>query len=194
MPAFSYSPGVTDEDSDNVLLERLTRGDHAAFTQLVQRHTTRFYRVAYRFIRNRSETEDIVQDAFLKLWEKPHLWQAGKNTAFTTWFYRIVVNQCLDYAKKKRPVALEDDSWVEDSRQSHEQELLDHEKQRALEQAIAQLPERQRVALTLCFYEGLSNQEAADIMRVRLKALQALLMRAKTELKNTLKHYGAGIP
>jgi RNA polymerase sigma-70 factor (ECF subfamily) len=60
------------------------------------------------------------------------------------------------------------------------------EEQRRLEAEIAALPERQREALNLCFAEGLSNQEAADIMRVNLKALQSLLMRAKTTLRERL--------
>jgi RNA polymerase sigma-70 factor, ECF subfamily len=153
----------------------------------------RFFRVAYRFIGNRSETEDMVQDAFLKLWERPGLWQSDRNTAFTTWFYRIVVNQCLDYHKKKRPLQLLDESWIEDERQTHEDDMLDKEKQHLLEERIAHLPERQRTALNLCFYEGLSNLEAADIMGVRLKALQALLMRAKATLKQELKFMAKGV-
>jgi RNA polymerase sigma-70 factor (ECF subfamily) len=174
------------------LLERIAERDHEAFATLVRRHTARFFRVAYRFLGNQSETEDIVQDAFLKLWERPGLWQADKHTAFTTWFHRIVVNQCLDFAKKKRPLQLIDDSWIEDERQTHEDALIDREKQRLLEREIARLPERQRTALNLCFYEALSNKEAAEVMGVRLKALQALLMRAKTKLKEDLKFLAGG--
>jgi len=157
---------------------------------LVQRHSVRFFRVAYRFLNNRSETEDIVQEAFLKLWERPWLWQSDRNTAFTTWFHRIVVNQCLDFVKKKRPLQLIDDSWIEDDRQTHEERMLEDENQRLLEHQILKLPQRQRTALNLCFYEGLTNKEAANIMGVRLKALQALLMRAKATLKKELNFTG----
>jgi len=87
-------------EEDAWLLTRLQEGEHAAFTILVQRHASRFYRVAYRFVSNRAEAEDIVQDAFLKLWERPNMWQAGKNTAFTTWFHRVVINLCLDRTRK----------------------------------------------------------------------------------------------
>lgn len=185
-------PEEDDAASDAELLERIAERDHGAFASLVRRHTARFFRVAYRFMGNRSETEDMVQDAFLKLWERPHLWQTGRNAAFTTWFYRIVVNQCLDFAKKRRPLQLLDDSWIEDDRQTHEKDMLDREKQMMLEREIAALPERQRTALNLCFYEGLSNKDAADIMGVRLKALQALLMRAKTTLKEHLRFTTGG--
>ena len=61
--------------------------------------------MAYRFVGNRTEAEDMVQEAFLKLWERPAMWQVDKDTAFTTWFYRVVVNMCLDYKKKKKPGA-----------------------------------------------------------------------------------------
>jgi len=180
-------PELDDADDDALLLEQITAGDHFAFSELVRRHTVRFYRVAYRFLRSRSDAEDIVQDSFLKLWAKPELWQVEKNAMFTTWFYRIVVNRCLDHTKKKKPLELIDDRWVEDDRAAHEEILLEREKQRLLETHIAGLPERQRTALNLCFYEGLSNQQAADVMGIRLKALQSLLMRAKTTLKEHLR-------
>lgn len=168
---------------DARLLNRMCEGDGSAFAVLVRRHTERFYRVAYRFTGNRAEAEDIVQEAFIKLWERPTLWRADRKASFTTWFYRVVVNLCLDHKKKKRPSALMDDSWIPDERATHEETLLQNETAARLEKAIGELPERQRVALNLCFYEDISNQEAADIMGIKLKALQSLLMRAKATLK-----------
>lgn len=177
---------MNDALDDPRLLERIRQGDKDAFAVLVRRHSLRFYRVAYRYTANRTEAEDVVQEGFIKLWERPNLWQEDKKTAFTTWFYRVVVNMCLDLQKKKRPVALEDDGWIPDERESKEEELLLNEKQVMLEKQIQELPERQRTALNLCFYEGLSNQEAADVMEINLKALQSLLMRAKATLKEKI--------
>ena len=171
---------------DARLLERIKQGDKAAFAVLVRRHSLMFYRVAYRFSGSRTESEDIVQEAFVKLWEKPNMWQEDRKTAFTTWFYRVVVNLCLDYRKKKRPVAIENEEWIEDDRDSTETELLKGEKQWLLETQIKALPERQQTALNLCFYENLSTQEAASIMGVNLKALQSLLMRAKATLRERI--------
>jgi RNA polymerase sigma-70 factor, ECF subfamily len=181
--------GAMAED-DAELLARIGKGEEAAFATLVRRHTERFYRVAYRFTGSRTEAEDIVQEAFLKLWARPLLWQIDRNTAFTTWFYRVVVNLCLDHKKKKRPLLIADDAWVVDERHTREEGLLQEEKQRWLEAQICALPERQRIALNLCFYEEVSNQDAAKIMGIRLKALQSLLMRAKTTLKDKLKGTG----
>jgi len=192
IPLFSGSAATLRPAGEGVddatLLAGIVSGDHAAFAALVRRHTVRFYRLAYRFTGRRAEAEDIVQDAFLKLWERPGMWQPDKQAAFTTWFYRIIVNLCLDQAKKKRPLPLENDGeHIEDEREAKEEEMIAREKERLLETQIALLPDRQRAALNLCFYEGLSNQEAATAMGVHLKALQSLLMRAKTTLKERLK-------
>lgn len=177
------------EKDDHELLALVQDGSHPAFAELVQRHTERFYRLAFRYLQNKEAAEDVVQDALVKLWEDPGKWQPDKNTKFTTWFYRVVVNLCLDYRKRKRPVELNDEIALIDERETADQAMMRREQQAALEQEIAALPERQRAALNLCFDEGISNQEAADIMGLNLKALQSLLMRAKTTLKERMKSY-----
>ena len=159
------------------------------FRNWCERHTERFYRLAFRYLQNKEAAEDVVQDAFLKLWENPAIWQADKNAKFTTWFYRIMVNLCLDRQKRKRPVELDEEMVLIDNRESADQAMVRREEQKVLEREIAALPERQRTALNLCFDEGLSNQDAADVMGVNLKALQSLIMRAKTTLKERMKNY-----
>lgn len=177
------------EQDDHELLARIQDGSHDAFAVLVQRHTERFYRLAYRYVQNRETAEDIVQDAFLKLWEAPGRWQPERNNKFTTWFYRIVVNLCLDWQKKKRPLMLDEEVPLTDTRDAPDTAMIHTQEQQALEQEIAALPERQRLAVHLCFAEGLSNQEAAEVIGVRLKALQSLIMRAKATLKERMKAY-----
>ena len=177
------------EKDDHELLALVQGGSHPAFAELVQRHTERFYRLAFRYLQNKEAAEDVVQDAFLKLWEDPGKWQADRNAKFTTWFYRVVVNLCLDWQKRKRPLAINEEMPLADDRETADQAMLRNEEQRVLEQEIAALPERQRTALNLCFDEGLSNQDAADAMGVNLKALQSLIMRAKTTLKERMKNY-----
>jgi len=182
-------PAPWPEKDDHELLALVQDGSHQAFAEVVKRHTERFYRLAFRYLQNKEAAEDVVQDAFLKLWEDPGKWQADKNTKFTTWFYRVVVNLCLDWQKRKRPVELNEEMPLADERESADQAMLRNEEQRVLEKEIAALPERQRTALNLCFDEGLSNQDAADAMGVNLKALQSLIMRAKTTLKERMKNY-----
>jgi RNA polymerase sigma-70 factor (ECF subfamily) len=185
-------PAARPEKDDHELLALIQEGSHHAFAELVQRHTERFYRLAYRYVQNKETAEDIVQDAFLRLWENPANWQPERNSKFTTWFYRIVVNLCLDWQKKKRPVALDEAMPLVDDRETADEAMIRIQEQRLLEKEIAVLPERQRTALNLCFDEGLSNQEAAEVMGVNLKALQSLIMRAKTTLKERMKGYLRG--
>ena len=167
------------EKSDQELLALIQGGSHPAFAELVERHTTRFYRLAYRYVQNHETAEDLVQEAFLRLWENPATWQPERNSKFTTWFYRIVVNLCLDSRKRKQPVALDEEIPLVDEREPADQMIIRAQEQKMLEREIAALPERQRIALNLCFDEGLTNQEAAEIMGLNLKALQSLIMRAK---------------
>ena len=182
------APGWADKE-DHELLALIQDGHGQAFAALVERHTDRFYRLAYRYLQHKEGAEDVVQDAFLKLWENPRLWQSERNTKFTTWFYRIVVNLCLDARKKKKPERLEDETLVPDERKPADEAMMHAQEQKILEREIAALPERQRMALSLCFDEELSNQEAADAMGLKLKALQSLIMRAKTTLRERMKAY-----
>ena len=177
------------EKDDHELLALIQDGNGQAFATLVERHTERFYRLAYRYLQSKAAAEDVVQDAFLKLWENPAIWQPERNSKFTTWFYRVVVNLCLDLRKRKAPVALDEDMPLIDDREPVDETMVKIQEQKALEREIAALPERQRMALNLCFDEGLSNQEAAAVMGVKLKALQSLVMRAKTTLKERMKAY-----
>jgi RNA polymerase sigma-70 factor (ECF subfamily) len=177
-----------DKD-DQELLASLQDGSHHAFTELVRRHTDRFYHLAYRYVQNRETAEDIVQDAFLKLWQYPGRWQPERNSKFTTWFYRVVVNLCLDWQKKKRPGELDEALPLLDERETLEATMIRSQEEKILEREIAALPDRQRTALNLCFEEGLSNREAAEVMGLNLKALQSLIMRAKATLKERIKAY-----
>lgn len=183
-------PVAWPEKDDQELLALIQDGGQEAFSILVQRHTERFYRLAYRYLQNKEAAEDIVQDAFVKLWEDPSRWQAERKNKFTTWFYRVVVNLCLDWQKRKKPLELSgQELTIADDRETPDMAVLRDEQQKALEHEIAALPERQRTALNLCFDEGLSNQEAAKVMGLKLKALQSLVMRAKTTLKERLRNY-----
>ena len=177
------------EFDDDLLIRLIQEGNHEAFSEMVNRHSKRFYNIAYRLIFSKDDAEDIVQEAFLKLWEKRLLWDQGKEAKFTTWFYKVVVNLCLDHNKKKRPEPFPEDMQIVDRQQGQEVLLQERQKQALLDNFIQKLPERQQLALNLCFYEGLSNQEAAEIIGLNLKALQSLIMRAKMTLKEKLKQY-----
>lgn len=182
---------MIDDIDDEELMERLAKGDHQAFCALVRRHTQRFYACAYRVCMNQDDAEDAVQNAFLKIWQNPSVWKTGKGAKFTTWFYRVVNNAAIDIVRKRKNNAgSEVLEYMPDNASSQEQNLQDKQQQQDLEQAIDALPERQKQALNLCFYDGFSNKEAAEILGVGLKALESLLMRAKAGLKENLVQQG----
>jgi len=174
---------------DEALICQVQEGNHEAFVALVNRLSNQFYRIAYRLVSSKDDAEDIVQEAFLKLWGRPNLWNPGKGAKFTTWFYRVVINLCLDHRKKKRMTHLPEDIEFKDENPGPDVLFDEQQKQAVLEQWIQDLPGKQQLALNLCFYEGVSNHEAAQIIGVNLKALQSLVMRAKTTLKNKVKQY-----
>ncbi len=176
-------------DNDELLIRLIQEGRHDAFAEIVNRHAKRFYDIAYRLIFDKGDAEDIVQEAFIKLWEKRLNWNPQGEAKFTTWFYRVVLNLCIDHNRKKRPERLAEEMPLPDEQRGHEAAMEEKQKQLLLDRFIQELPERQQLALNLCFYEGISNQEAAEILGVNLKALQSLIMRAKMTLRERVKQY-----
>lgn len=184
-----------DDLSDARLMSMIQAGNHEAFAVLVQRHTDRFFALALRTLQQVAEAEDAVQTAFLKLWQNPHGWSNDKNTQFTTWFYRVVLNHCHDVQRKAKPMLYQDFEQMghryeqEDSLHysSQADQLEHHQEQRwrqyCLEGAIAQLPVSQRDALNLVVYSELSQEQAAQVLNVTVKALESLLFRARRSVK-----------
>ncbi|MEQ9619788.1 MAG: sigma-70 family RNA polymerase sigma factor [Deltaproteobacteria bacterium] len=182
-PMISESREHTDEE----LMARIKKeGDRSAFAELVTRHTEKYYRLAYRMLVSREEAEDLVQESFLMLWSKPNIWDSGRNAKFTTWFYRVVTNACLDRKKKTTTLPL-DAGYDHPDRSAGTEELVEMKRRKDdIETYIAELPDSQQTALALCFYEGISNKEAAEIMGVSVKAVESLLMRAKASLRRKI--------
>lgn len=176
----------TKEFTDEELMGRLRDGDRDAFSALVMRHTKKYYSLAYRMLSSREEAEDIVQEAFLTLWSSPTSWDGGRQTKFTTWFYRVVANACIDRKRKNAPLQMEDGFDPPGEGRGAEEALEMKRNKENIDACIGELPESQQTALALCFYEGVSNREAAEIMGVSVKALESLLMRAKASLRSKL--------
>lgn len=172
-------------------MARIALGDRHAFRQIVERHARRAHSVALRLVFNRAEAEDRVQETCIKLWVNAAQWDRGKGK-FTTWFYRMLTNSCIDYQRRKKTVALDDTMQIVDPADSAEQSLAERQMAAHVRRALEELPERQRVAMTLCCYEEMSNKEAAEIMGVHLKALEGLLVRARAALRQSLAGLAKG--
>lgn len=178
--------GLTGQ-SDAFLVARIAEGHHASYSVLVMRHAGRFLTVAERVLGQRAEAEDAVQEAFVKLWRRADSFDP-EAAQFSTWFYRIVVNQCLDRKRKKIPDALPENYDAVDEGCGPDDHLAAGQRAVMMRQALDQLPERQKAAIVLCYYQGLSNKEAADVMDLNVKAVESLLTRGRKSLKNNLGH------
>jgi RNA polymerase sigma-70 factor, ECF subfamily len=176
-------------DGDAELLRAIAGGDRSAFDRLSRRHLDRAYGVALRMTGSRADAEDVVQDVFLRLWQRPDAWRPGQ-AQFSTWLYRVVVNRCLDLKRRPKGTDLDSVEEPQDPDANAEDSLLDAERSRALDDAVNQLPERQRAAIVLTYTADLRNAEAASAMDISVKAFEALLVRAKRELRDYLAGQG----
>jgi RNA polymerase sigma-70 factor, ECF subfamily len=176
-------------DGDAELLRAIAGGDRSAFDRLSRRHLDRAYGVALRMTGSRADAQDVVQDVFLRLWQRPDAWRPGQ-AQFSTWLYRVVVNRCLDLKRRPKGTDLDSVEEPQDPDANAEDSLLDAERSRALDSAVNQLPERQKAAIVLTYTAGLRNAEAASAMDISVKAFEALLVRAKRELRDFLAGQG----
>lgn len=172
-------------ETDEMLMDYVSQGDAQAFQRLVNRHALKFRAVAYKYLGDMAAAEDMVQDSFIKVWTKPQAFDTAKSK-FTTWFYRVVVNKCLDEKRKKKAVALpEDYDAIDDAPMADAKIEVRHETGR-MHKAIKSLNDKQAQAITLCYLEEYSNKEAAEMMNMKVKALESLLVRARQKLKTVL--------
>ena len=180
----SIGGGLADAP-DHELAARVGDGQHAAYSVLVYRHTDRYLALAERVMGSRAEAEDAVQDSFVKLWTHAAGFDPSK-AKFSTWFYRIVLNRCLDKKRVKKPVALPEGYDVVDDSDSPSESMEDKQSSKMIQVHLMELPDRQRTAITLCYFDELSNKEAAEILEVSVKALESLLIRGRRALAANL--------
>ncbi len=170
-------------DTDDVLMQRIARKDGAAYRALLGRHLNFCVRFAERMTGSRADAEDIAQNVSLKIWREAEKWQPEAH--FRTWLYRVVLNASLDHKRKVVAFAPLDDEQKDDTPQPHDV-LSAAQTAARVKQALAQLPERQRAAVVMSYYEGLGNAESAEAMNIELGAFQQLLFRARQNLKQEL--------
>lgn len=180
---------ATGDGGDGALMTRVAAGDPEAFTQLVARHTPMVHAIACRMLGDRAEAEDVVQETFVKLWVGARGWTAAGG-GLGAWLRRISTNACLD--RLRRPRLVSDENVPERADEAPQADLvIDGERRRAAVAAsIHALPDRQRAAIVLTYYEGASNAEAASILGIGVKALESLLVRARQALALSLTRKG----
>jgi RNA polymerase sigma-70 factor (ECF subfamily) len=174
---------MRDQVNDENLLSQVAMADRVAFATLLARHLNPLLAFIKRYVPEHASAEDIAQELFMRVWQHAGSWQARGGTA-RSWLYRIAYNLCMDTLRRRKPASDEVDKLV--SPHTPDQALLEQDRQQQFHRAMAALPERQRTALYLCAYQGLSNQEAAATLEVSVRALESLLTRARRSLRTQL--------
>lgn len=175
------------------VVEACQRGDEEAFRVLFETHKDRVYSIALRYAGDSAAAMDIAQDTFLKLLSS--IRQFRGEASFESWLYRLVVNACLDYHRRRRrflPLledGLEEALDVFRSRdESALHDLLREEQEERVQQVVAQLPEEQRIVVVMRYTEGLSYEEIADALGCRRGTVASRLNRAHRALERRLSN------
>ena len=189
--------GRSEEDAEDVRLMGLVAGgDTSAFEKVVERHQALVAGTAARMLGSNSDVEDIAQQVFIRVWKSARRYVP--RAKFTTWLLKITRNLVfneLRRAKRRAQIPLQSDPGAEEIQLKDETNLapdaslLENELRQAIEEAIMQLPESQRMALVLRRYEQLSYEEIAEVLDLSVPAVKSVLFRARTELRSRLSKY-----
>ena len=175
---------------DRALMRRIVERDQEAFAALAERHAATALGLAQRIVRNAADAEDVVQESLTRLWVFADRWNPD-TARFSSWFYRIVTNQAISRIRRKGTESIDSIEEPSDLSPSQHDALAGREIGAAIGQAIAQLPERQRAAVALCYDQGLSCAQAAEAMGVSIGTMESLLFRARRSLREWLAPFSA---
>ncbi|MCD4779431.1 MAG: sigma-70 family RNA polymerase sigma factor [Candidatus Omnitrophica bacterium] len=187
--------------NDSVLVRRLKQGEEAAFTELVNKYKVKAFGIVYNFVHNVDDAKELSQDAFVKVYYS--IGRFKENSSFFTWFYRILINVCIDHGKKRRISVIPFSqirgadgiarSCVVDSIEDKQARnplriLLSGELNQRISQAIDSLSERQRIVFILRHFENLSINEIAEHINCSEGTVKSHLARAVKKLQELLGH------
>lgn len=164
-------------------------GDDRAFAKLVNRYKERIFLVVLRIVRNKDEAKDLAQDAFIKAYRNRQSFRA--DSSFYTWVYRIAVNLSINYINRDRERQADSLEDTDTNRFSVEPDLaVEREELRhTIDNAIKELPARQRTVFVLRHYEEKSHADIADILGITEGAVKANYHQAIQKLKGYLGSY-----
>lgn len=189
-------PNAEESDIDFVLMKRIGECDHSAFRSLVERHQDAVVGTVAKMLGNHSEAEDIAQQVFLRIWK--HAKHYRPDAKFTTYLFTITRNLVFNESRRRsRRKEVSSDEREENSNLTvqanpnlqPDSAILQAELQIKVDQAIATLPEAQRMAVVLRQYEQLSYEEISAVLNLSVSAVKSLLFRARTTLRDSLASY-----
>lgn len=174
------------EATDDALLVLYGNGDPMAAELLTRRLAPRVLGYAARLLGgDRAEAEDVTQEAMLRLWKIAPDWRTGE-AKVSTWLFRVVSNLCTDRLRKRRTVDIDAIEEPADDTPGAVDRMIQADRAAALQAALNDLPERQRIAVTLRHIEGEANPEIAQIMDISIEAVESLTARGKKALATAL--------
>jgi RNA polymerase sigma-70 factor (ECF subfamily) len=185
-------PGPQENEDETALLARVAAGEAEAFRGLVDRHLPTVLAVARRMLKDDAEAEDVAQETLLRLWRNAAGLELGPH-GVRPWLRRVVSNLCIDRVRARRNTAVVEEVPEESEPASQVRQLAERELAQRVDAALKALPERQRLALTLFHYEGMSQIEVGDVMGISDEAVESLLARARRTLKSALKEEWRGL-
>jgi RNA polymerase sigma-70 factor, ECF subfamily len=174
------------EATDEKIMQAVAGGDLDAFNELVLRYQGRAWKMAYRFLGDSMEAEDVAQEGFLKILEAARRYRP--TTTFRTYFYGILTRLCIDRTRKKQLTSIDNIPEVPDPSLGPTESLIEKERGAQVRTALDVLPPNQKAAMILRHYEGLSYTEIARILGVSPKAVEGLISRAVASLQARLSH------
>ncbi|MDE0588990.1 RNA polymerase sigma factor [Halocynthiibacter sp. C4] len=173
------------EVPEEELLVLYANGDRAAARALTELFAPKAFAFAQRLLSDRAEAEDVAQEAMLRLWKIAPEWRRGE-AKVSTWLYQVTRNLCTDRLRKRRGVGLDEIAEPLSDAKSADEVMQAEDRAKALQLAMETLPERQRAAIVLRHFEGLSNPEIADVLEISTEAVESLTARGKRALAKLL--------
>ncbi len=195
-PSSDDCADASANDVDVMLMLRVGNGDEHAFEELIERHQKAIIGTVAKMLGNATDAEDIAQQVFIRLWKSAPRYQP--TAKFTTFLYTITRNLVFNESRRrsrKKEYSIDerqDDFHLQtpDSQTaSPDDEILNNELQRAIDQAIANLPEKQRLAVILRRYEGMPYDEIGRVLELTIPAVKSQLFRARNILRDALQTY-----
>uniref|UniRef100_A0A7C6AF29 Sigma-70 family RNA polymerase sigma factor n=1 Tax=candidate division WOR-3 bacterium TaxID=2052148 RepID=A0A7C6AF29_UNCW3 len=167
-------------DDDLSLVRRYKNGDENAFDSLFERYQQPIYSICYRFVRNEDDARELTQEVFIKIYQ--NLKRFNEKSKFFTWVYRIAVNTCISFKRKYHETTELDGSISNPT----ERNLM---LKKAIDDALAKLPRRQRMAFILRHFDGYTFEEIGEIMEISTGAAKANHFQAIKKLRDLLKDW-----
>jgi RNA polymerase sigma-70 factor, ECF subfamily len=173
---------------DFQLIDSILEGNQKDFERLIKMYESNVFRVSIGLLHNKEDAEEVTQDVFLKVYRS--LSTFNKKSAFSTWLYRLTINTCLNFLRKKKRnllwTGLSEMFQISSRETSSEAGMISRSDNEIIKQAIDSLPQKQRFAFVLTKYEELPQKEVAAIMKLSEGAVEQLVLRAKNNLRKNL--------